>query len=419
MTDSDRDLDFVLWGATGFVGRLAAEYLAEYYGGEDVRWALGGRNRDKLRELRDDLGHEFGLSGEVPILVGDALDRETLDPIAARTDVVCTTVGPYGRYGTDLVAACVEHGTDYCDLTGEVTWIRKMIGRFHEEARRSGARIVHCCGFDSIPSDLGTLMVQTEALETLGRPCEHVSFYLLGGSGGFSGGTLASMVDTFEEATRDGEARAVLADPYSLNPPDRREGPDSGSQQSARFDETIDAWTAPFVMATINEKIVRRSNALLEDRYGRDFRYGESIRTGSGASGAATAWGTTLGLGAFTGAMAVGPLRRGLERFVFPEPGEGPSREEIESGGFKIELRGRGTDEAGDPFELRGTVAADRDPGYGATSTMFVESGLCLASSEADSVQTGGILTPASAMGMPLVERLREAGHTYEVERID
>ena len=418
MTESSRDIDLVLWGATGFVGRLAAEYLAEHYPPSDVRWALAGRNRRKLETLREELGQSFGLSGEVPIWVGDAMDRESLDPIAERAEVVCTTVGPYDRYGTKLVDACVAHGTDYCDLTGEVQWIREIVDRYHEAARDTGARIVHCCGFDSIPSDLGTLMIQEYARDEMKTTCDRVQLVVGGASGGFSGGTLASLSDTLEQAGEDARVRSVLTDPYALNPPDMREGPDEGAQQSARFDDDLGLWTAPFVMATINEKIVRRSNALMDRRYGRDFRYGESMQMGSGLTGAISAYGTALGTGAFTGAMAIGPLRRLLQSLVLPDPGEGPSRESIESGYFKILLHGWGETGDGETFELRGTVSADRDPGYGATSTMLGEAGLCLASNEADSVAPGGVLTPASGMGMPLVERLREAGLTFEIDRV-
>ncbi len=416
---SRRTYDLVLWGATGFVGRLVAEYLAGDARGEDVdklRWAIAGRSRPKLEALRAELAGIDDELAELPILVGDSFDRASLDAITEQAHVVCSTVGPYAKYGNELVASCVAHGTDYCDLTGEPQWIRRMIDRHHNDARASGARIVHCCGFDSIPSDLGTLMLQEFALSEYGRPCEQVKFFVKGARGGMSGGTLASMSNLMEEAAKDREILRVVGHPYSLNPPDERHGPDGSVQQGPRHDPDIDAWTGPFVMAAVNEKIVRRSNALLDFRYGRDFRYGESMRIGKGVKGAIGAGGFAAGMGSFAGLMAVKPTRKLLEKFALPSPGEGPSRDKIEGGYFEIELFGRGRTATDEPFELTGRVHADKDPGYGATAIMLGESALCLAFDDAPTDLDGGVLTPASAMGMRLVERLREAGLIFSVQ---
>jgi short subunit dehydrogenase-like uncharacterized protein len=410
---NEREFDVVLYGATGFAGRLVAEYFAEKR--PDIRWAIAGRNPDKLDDTRSRLSQEYPDADDIPTLVADSTDRDSLDKLAAQTRVVCTTVGPYAKYGDKLVEACVEHGTDYCDLTGEVHWIRKMLDEHHSAAKASGARIVHCCGFDSIPSDLGTLMLQSYAEEHYGARCSEVKFFLRGASGGFSGGTIDSMANLMEEAGRNADVRKIVGHPYALNPPGQREGPDGSLQQGPRYDDDIDAWTGPFVMASVNEKIVRRSNALLDFEYGRDFKYRESVQMGSGVKGAISAGGMSAFMGGFTGAMALGPTRKLLQKFVLPEPGEGPSREDIENGYFKVELLGKGIAEDGWSFELIGTVAADKDPGYGATAVMLGESALCLAQDVVDEGLGGGILTPASAMGMPLVERLRDAGMTFEV----
>ena len=411
-----REFDIVLWGATGFAGNLVAEYLAGPDGAGDLDWAIAGRNRSKLKSLRDELV-ERGDLDELPIIVGDANNRESLDSMASRARVVCSTVGPYARYGTQLVEACIDNGTDYCDLTGEVHWVRQMIDRFHERAREANARIVHCCGFDSIPSDLGTLMVQRKAQQEWGASCKEAKFFLMGANGGFSGGTVESMANLMSEASEDPSILEILGDPYALNPEGERSGPDGGVQTGPRYDEDVERWTGPFFMAPVNEKVVRRSNALRDWDYGRDFHYSESAAFADGFTGALSAGSFSAGSALFNGAMALGPTRRLLQKFVLPEPGEGPSRDAIENGYFKVMIVGKGVSEKGHPFRIEGTVAADRDPGYGATAIMLGESALCLAldGPEDSRIADGGILTPASAMGMALVERLRGAGMTFDV----
>jgi short subunit dehydrogenase-like uncharacterized protein len=416
-TPKNREFDLVLWGATGFAGRLVAEYLADHPAHDGFSWAIAGRNQAKLEGVRDELARINPGVEDLAILIGDSLDRDSLDAIAEKTRVVCTTVGPYAKYGSELVAACIANGTDYCDLTGEVQWVRRMVDAHHDEAREAGARIVHCCGFDSIPSDLGTLMVQDFATREYGQPCEQVKFYITGMKGEFSGGTLASLSNVLEEATQNREILKIVGHPYSLNPPGERQGPDGSSQQGPQYDDDIDAWTGPFMMAAVNEKVVRRSNALLDYPYSRQFRYGESIRFGSGVKGALGAGSMAAGMGAFTGAMIFKPTRMLLEKFALPSPGEGPSRDKIENGFFKIELIGQGKADDGTDFSIRGRVRADKDPGYGATAIMLAESALCLALDEVDDALDGGVLTSASAMGMTLIDRLRGAGMTFEVSR--
>ena len=411
--DRSRRYDVVLWGATGFTGRLVAEYLAKHHGSGPLRWALAGRSRDKLLGLREDLAKIDPLAAELPIEVGDSHDHATLASLASRSEVICSTVGPYARYGSPLVAACVQEGTDYCDLTGEVQWVRKMLDRHHDHARATGARIVHCCGFDSIPSDLGCLMLQEHALSAHGSPCDEIELDVARMSGGFSGGTMASMMNVFEEARRDRAVRSVLRDPYSLHPEGERSGPPAPDQLGLGHDDR--GWTGPFMMAAVNTRVVRRSNALLDWRYGRDFRYSERSRFAPGAKGFARAAALTGQVAALSMAMVVPTLRSLLSRHALPAPGEGPSRQAMERGRFDLRLHGRGRDRDGRPFEVSGHVAGKGDPGYSQTAVMLAESALCLVLEGGDLGCSGGILTPASSMGARLLERLRRAGHTYEV----
>jgi len=394
---SDRELDVVLWGATGYAGRLVADYLATSPTAEGLRWAIAGRDRSKLERVRAELGRA------VPILVGDAADPASLDAIARRTRVVGTTVGPYAKYGSELVAACVRAGTHSCDLTGEVPWIRRMIDAHDEAARASGARIVHCCGFDSIPSDLGTWMMH-QAMRERGKQLARVDAFFGETSGGFSGGTFASMFGLIDEARRDPATRRLLGDPYALG----GSGPDRGDQRGVRWEPRLGRWTAPFLMAAINSRIVRRSNAVLGAPYGREFRYTESMSMPGGVKGLVAATGMTAALGGFVAATQVPPLRKVLERRL-PAPGEGPSPEQRAAGHFVVRLIA----EATDGTRLDGRVADRRDPGYGSTAVMFSEAAICLARDPLTG--PGGVLTPASAMGDALLGRLR-AGLTFAVD---
>jgi short subunit dehydrogenase-like uncharacterized protein len=413
MSDTDRRHDLVVWGATGVAGGFLAEYLVERYAPADLSLALGGRNADRLGALETELT-DRGEWEEIPVVIGDATNPESLREIAQDTNVICTTVGPYTTYGTPLVKACIDAGTDYCDLTGEVNWIRETVDRYHEEAVDAETRIVHSCGFDSVPADIGTLLVQSFATEAFDTPCDLVRIYLEGGSGSVSGGTLASFAELFEAASNDPVARQTLRNPYSLAPPGERDGVDPGEQRRPRNDRLRSAWTGPSPMAPVNERVIRRSNALLGYPWGREFRCTEVIPTGSGPGGAAGAGLIAGGIGLFTAAMSVGPIRSGLRRFVFPDPGEGPTDEEAENGSFRIRVLGRGTSADG-RFTVEAEFGADLDPGYGATARMLGEAGMCLVEDETDSPVDGGVLTPASGIGEPLVDRLREVGFTATV----
>jgi short subunit dehydrogenase-like uncharacterized protein len=405
------EFEVILWGASGFTGKLTAEVLLTQYGLDaGLRWAIAGRSAEKLDRIKRELAEETGLDAEaIPTLIGDSDDEAFLDELCSRTKVICTTVGPYAKYGSKLVAACVANGTSYCDLTGEVHWMKRMIETHQEAAEASGARIVFNCGFDCIPSDLGVYFLQKEMRARHDAPCVEIQLRVKGFSGAASGGTIASMLTMLEEAEGNPEVRRAMLAPYSLNPEGEQWGPDRAERLTPSYDPDFEQWTAPFVMATINTKVVRRSNALLGYAYGEDFRYGEAMLMGPGPAGFAKATAMSVGSGAVTAAMSIGPLRRFASGHV-PQPGEGPTPKQREEGYFDLRLRGR----TQDGLVLRARVQGDRDPGYGSTSRMLAESAVCLAKDELP--VEGGIWTPASAMGDALLARLPKAGVTFEIE---
>lgn len=394
-----KEFDVIIWGATGFTGRLVAEYYLRHYGlTNDFKWAMAGRSQKKLEEVRAQVGNE-----SIPLIVADSHDKASLDALVKRTRVICTTVGPYAKYGNELVAACVEHGVDYCDLAGETPWIRRMIDQHHEAAKKSGSRIVHCCGFDSIPSDLGTYFIQQQAMEKFGEYCVKVKMLLKAASGGFSGGTYASMSNVMLEASKDPAVGKMLFNPYGLNPEGECSGADKGDLQSVKFEADIGAWIMPFVMAAINTRVVRRSHALEGYPYGKDFQYEEAMISGKGFIGRLKGY---VGLAALAAIMAGKPdtLYKKLLDRVFPKPGEGPSKEEREAGFFKFEVVGVFRDGEIMTAEITG----DRDPGYGSTSKMLGESAACLALDKAKTPKLSGVLTPSVALGNALLDRLEK-----------
>ena len=398
----DRDIDVVVFGATGFVGKLTAEYLARH-APDGVSIGLAGRSEEKLARVGSELGKDW------PTIVADSSDSASLKALAERCRVVATTVGPYRKYGMPLVEACAAAGTDYIDLTGEPLFIRDSIDRCHARAEETGARIVHCCGFDSIPSDLGVWLLHEEAGEL-----EDTTFVLRGVRGGASGGTIDSLTTMIDEIKSDAAKRKVLLDPYSLSP-DRDAEPDFGRQLDVGppvHDDDVGEWLGPFVMAAINTRTVRRSNALQDWTYGRRFRYRETMAMGSGPTGLAKATALVSGLGALTGALALPPTRAALSRFL-PSAGVGPSAETIAKGFFKIDIHTRTP--TGEKYVCR--VTAQGDPGYGATAVMFGESALCLVLDRDALPARAGVLTPATALDGALLERLRAAGQTFEVRK--
>ena len=397
----DREYDIIVWGATGFTGRLVVDYKTEQQANSNVKWAVGGRNPQKLQQM---------LAGrDVAMVTADSGDEASIEALVRRTRVILTTVGPYARYGSSLVAACAKHGTDYCDLTGEVHWMREMITAYQEEARATGARIVHTCGFDSIPSDLGVYFLQKHMLSTHGVPAQQIKYRPRAFSGGFSGGTIDSMIAMMEKAREDRSIRTKLADPYVLN--DTQRGLDGPDRLSAYYDEDFDSWVGPFVMGSVNTRVVRRSAELLNGMYGRDFQYNEGVLSGKGAGGFLAATGTGVGTGVFVGAASVS-FTRGLMQKFLPKPGEGPSDDAINNGYYDIELFGQHPTDSDKNVRVR--VKGDKDPGYGSTSKMIAESALALA--QDDLPVSGGFWTPASAMGDQLLARLPQcAGVTFEV----
>jgi short subunit dehydrogenase-like uncharacterized protein len=403
MTDAEREHDLVVYGATGFVGVLTAKYLAEH-APADARIALGGRSKDKLERTRGELGVDWS------VLVADSQDRDAVAALARSTRVVATTVGPYLKYGKPLVEACAEAGTDYADLTGEVLFMRWAIETAHATAAASRARIVHTCGFDSIPSDIGVLLLHEAAKEGGHGELEETAFVVKRMRGGASGGTVDTLRTAVDTVRKDPASRRILLDPYALSP-DREAEPDLGPERDPVKpirDDRLGGWLAPFVMGTVNTRVVRRSNALQGHAYGRRFRYRELMLTGPGPVGAAKAAGVAGGLaGAFAGFATPG-VRQLLDR-VLPDPGEGPDEQARERGFFDIDIH---TATSGGE-RLRCEIRAKGDPGYKATAVMLGETALCLALD--DLPDAAGVLTPATAMGPALADRLRAAGHTYSV----
>lgn len=407
--EQKREFDVVVFGASGFTGRLVAEYLHEQYvPAARLRWAVAGRDRGKLERVLSEIGSP---AETVPVLIADSDDSDSLDALARRTRVVLTTVGPYAKYGSKLVESCVKHGTSYCDLAGEVQWMRQMIDRHQRAAEASGARIVFACGFDSIPSDIGVWYLQRESTERFGRTCNKVSLLVRAMRGGFSGGTAASLLNAVEEGKRDRNVARILIDPYSLNPEDLREGPDGRDQTGSVYNEELGVWTCPFVMALINMRVVRRTNALLNFEYGKDFRYNEATMTGSGIGGRLKAATATAAIRSFMLASAIDLTRNYVVRPLMPRQGAGPDKTERETGFFNLVLVG--TTSAAERMRVR--VTGNRDPGYGSTSKMIAESAVCLALD--DLSVGGGCWTPASAMNNKLLERLRDrAGVQFDVK---
>ncbi|MFT7475200.1 MAG: short subunit dehydrogenase-like uncharacterized protein [Verrucomicrobiales bacterium] len=405
-TTPGRTYDLIVFGATGFVGQILCRYLNDRYGSDgDLNWAIAGRNPDKLASVSGDLG----LS--VDHMVADTADDNAVRSLAESTRVVVSTVGPYSIHGSPLVRAAVAAGTDYCDLAGETHWMQAMIDAHQDSATRTGARVVHSCGFDSIPSDLGVFFTQQRSLELLGEQCNQISMRVKAMRGGPSGGTIASMLNVIDDVSENPELRQVLANPYALAPMGMRTGVRQLNVTLPMRDEASRRWVAPFVMAGVNSRIVHRSHALQGRPWGDDFLYDEATLTGSGPVGAAKAGVMAGGLGAALAAISVKPIRKLLGERVLPQAGEGPSPEAQKSGFF--DFRFYGTTASGSAITTR--VTGDRDPGYGSTAKMLGEAAVALLHLDpAD--KPGGFWTPSTAFGMPLVDRLIEhAGLTFSI----
>lgn len=408
MPNENRDHDVVVFGATGFVGKLTAAYLAEA-APADTRIALAGRSQDKLERVRAELP---AAAAEWPLVVADSSNPGSIAAMAASAKAIATTVGPYYKYGMPLVEACADAGTHYADLTGETLFMRRSIDAANDRAVASGARIVHTCGFDSIPSDIGVLLLHEHAAETGAGDLTETTLVVRSMRGGVSGGTVDSMRGQLDAAKADKSLRRLMVDPYALSP-ERSAEPDLGGERDPMgviHDEELGGWLAPFVMGTVNTRVVRRSNALQDYAYGRQLRYRELMLAGGLPLGPVKAAGIAGGIAGLVAGLSLGPTRKLLDR-VLPDPGEGPSEEQREKGFFKIDVHSKTS--SGKHLVCR--IDAPGDPGYKATAVMLGESALALALDGPALPDRAGVLTPAAGIGTRLAERLRAAGHSYEV----
>ena len=402
----------VLYGATSFVGQITAHYLAEFLSankdksGSEITWAIAGRDQEKLNELQSKL------ASKVDIIIANSDDAASLDAMTEQTQVIISTVGPYLKYGEPLIKSCVDNGTDYVDLTGEAIFIKDMMDKYQEAAKQSGARIVNSCGFDSIPSDLGVYFTQKQAEAKFDSACDVIHMRVKAAKGGLSGGTIASMATIFEEVGQDKSRRKQVANPYLLN--DDKDAPNvrQSNVSKPEYDSEHKRWLAPFVMASINTRIVHRSNQLLGYEYGREFKYDEAMWMKDGLKGKLTSYALSAGLLGFATAMMITPSRELLSKHVLPKSGSGPSKEEQENGYFDIRLFGQ----TANKDSITTKVTGDKDPGYGSTSRMLSQAALCLAQDISKEEVKGGFWTPASAMGDKLLARLeKHAGLSFDV----
>lgn len=387
---TDRTHDIVVFGASGYTGRLVAEYMSQQYPGDDIKWAMAGRSLEKLSAVRA----EMGIADSVPLIEVNSDDALSIEAMVRSTAVVITTVGPYQLYGNELIAQCAIHGTDYVDLSGEPGWMHDTIAAHSDAAKQSGARIVHSCGFDSIPFDLGVYHLQQYAKAVTGKPVSTVKGRVQAMNGSFSGGTVASLRATMAAAGERPELIGILTNPFSLT--EGFTGPIQPGGDKPQYDSELSSWSAPFIMAPINTKNVHRTNCLLGHAYGQDFRYDEMLLTGDGDDGKAAAE-----FVAKDNSFAKSTLK----------PGEGPSKEEREAGNYHVLFVAI----ADDGQLLMTSVSGDRDPGYGSTSKMLAESAVCLLRNP--DLGSGGIWTPAALMGDALMARLADnAGLTFAIE---
>ena len=395
-----RDFDLIIWGATGFTGNLVCDYISKNYNERELRWAIAGRNEKKILKLQQKLKIDDSRT-----IIADSSDKDSLVKMVKKSRVVCTTVGPYAKYGTNLVEACIEGETNYCDITGETQWIRRIIDRFHTKAKEKNIKIINSCGFDSIPSDMGVFYSQKIMLEKTGKYASTINMRVAGAKGGISGGTYNSLSNVLEEALIDKEVRKTLTNPYGLNPIDKQFGPDKSDLREVIFDTVSNSWIAPFVMAGINTKIVRRSHALMDFMYGKNFAYDEATLTGKGIAGQIRGYMSLIPI--FLATRKKGSIIKKIVDFILPKSGEGPSKKTRINGYYNLRFY-----LTLDKMTYVSKVLGDMDPGYGSTSKMLAESAICLALDKIP--ETYGILTPSVALGDSLLKRLEEnAGLTF------
>lgn len=391
MVDANTKYDIVVFGASGYTGRLVAEYLQQEYANTDLKWAMAGRSLDKLASVRTALG----ISESVELVSVDSDNAASVGQMVSDCKVVITTVGPYQLYGEELIKQCAQQGTDYVDLSGEPSWMHETIAQYSAAAKASGARIVHSCGFDSIPFDLGVYCLQQHAIAQTGKPITTVKGRVRAMNGTFSGGTIASMRATMASAQANPAIIKVLTNPFALT--EGFTGPEQPTGTAPQYDEELNSWSAPFIMAAINTKNIHRSNLLLGHQYGEDFRYDEMLLTGDGDQGKAAA-----DYVAKDDSIGKSDL----------QPGDGPTQEERENGNYDAIFAGQNCE-----GELMiSSVQGDRDPGYGSTSKMLAEAAICLL--ENPTLAGGGLWTPAAALGQALIDRLQaHAGLTFQIEK--
>ncbi|WP_201604026.1 saccharopine dehydrogenase family protein [Psychrobacter submarinus] len=408
----NRPYAVVLYGATSFVGQITAKYLSQFLAdSNDIEWAIAGRDEEKLKKLQSEIS-DSGSAKKVDIIIANSNDEASLDEMTKQAKVVISTVGPYLKYGEPLIKSCANNGTDYVDLTGEAIFIKDMMDKYQDTASQSGARIVNSCGFDSIPSDLGVYFTQQQAEKQFDEVCEKIHMRVKAAKGGLSGGTVASMATIFEEVGKDKSRRKQVANPYLLN--DDADAPNVRQKNVSKpeYDSEHGRWLAPFVMASINTRIVHRTNQLTDYEYGREFKYDEAMWMKDGVKGQLTSYALSAGLFGFATTMMFKPSRELLSKHVLPKSGSGPSKSEQENGYFDI--RFFGYTPSNDSISTK--VTGDRDPGYGSTSRMLAQSALCLAQDISHQDVKGGFWTPASAMGDKLIARLEEhSGLSFEV----
>ena len=395
-----KELDLIIWGATGFTGQLVSEYINKKYSNSTLKWGIAGRNKEKASVVANRLNID-----KERIFIADSDDIESLIKLTSKTKVICTTVGPYAKYGSNLIEACIKTNTNYCDITGETQWIRKMIDKYHLKAKENKIKIINSCGFDSIPSDMGVFYSQKKVFEKTGKYTNKINMRVAGAKGGISGGTYNSLSNVLEEARVDKEVRKTLTNPYGLNPIDKQTGPDKADLQSVIFDKVSNSWIAPFVMAGINTKIVRRSHALINFKYGSDFSYDEATLSGKGVFGQVKGYLSLIPI--FLATRKKGSFIKNIVDYVLPKSGEGPSKKTRISGYYNLRFYLTQQDKI-----YLSKVIGDMDPGYGSTSKMLAESAVCLALDKTP--KTYGILTPSVGLGDPLLKRLQEnAGLTF------
>jgi len=407
--------DLIIFGATGFTGKLVTEYLIKNYGlkNQKFNWAIAGRDKKKLEELKQSFIGIDSQSVNIETYVADSFNSKSLDILTSSCRVIISTVGPYLKYGLPLVESCVKNRTNYCDLTGEVPFIRESIDLFHEKAMQGKCKIIHSCGFDSIPSDLGVLLLQKDSLAKFNKVCDNVNLYVRSIRGGLSGGTISSMINIKKYIHSHSEKMDVLKSPYSLNPSDKiKNNLKQPVLKSVRWDNSFNKWTCPFLMSGVNTRVVQRTNAIAEFSYGENFRYNELSSFDKGLNGFLKACTMLMILAFLQFSMGSKLLLWILKKTIFPKPGEGPSKSKMQSGFFKLKIIGS----INKIQKNSVTIFGDSDPGYSATAKMLTESAISTLLNQNKIPQKYGVLTPASGIGLVLIKRLKGKGISFKVD---